>query len=236
MLLFHELGHYVAMRAFGYADARIFFLPLLGALTTSRASTAHPWQRALILLAGPVPGILLGALLMTATAHSWLAVGKLLISINLVNLLPLAALDGGRLLATLVPPRRGKLEIAVALVATLGAVLWLLASRRFVWASGLACTLMLLPLRLRVASSAAALTGEYPITIERCSPRQQIELFRVALAFGGPTPRRTPKGVASWMRTIHERYLDSRLSNLARAGVALVYLGSLALGSALLLR
>jgi len=38
------------------------------------------------------------------------------------------------------------------------------------------------------------------------------------------------------MRTIHERYLDSRLSNLARAGVALVYLGSLALGSALLLR
>lgn len=31
VLLFHELGHYVAMRLFGYRDVRMFFVPFFGA-------------------------------------------------------------------------------------------------------------------------------------------------------------------------------------------------------------
>src|SRR4051812_15229775 len=31
ILLFHELGHYLAMRIFGYRNVRMFFIPLLGA-------------------------------------------------------------------------------------------------------------------------------------------------------------------------------------------------------------
>lgn len=30
VLLFHELGHYVAMRVFGYRNVRMFFIPMFG--------------------------------------------------------------------------------------------------------------------------------------------------------------------------------------------------------------
>src|SRR5262245_26006745 len=36
VLLFHEAGHWVAMRAFGYRNLRMFFIPFLGAAVSGR--------------------------------------------------------------------------------------------------------------------------------------------------------------------------------------------------------
>ena len=36
VLLFHELGHYVAMRVFGYRNLRMFFIPMFGAAVSGR--------------------------------------------------------------------------------------------------------------------------------------------------------------------------------------------------------
>src|SRR3989344_6457092 len=36
ILLFHELGHYVAMRIFHYRNLRMFFIPFLGAAVSGR--------------------------------------------------------------------------------------------------------------------------------------------------------------------------------------------------------
>lgn len=111
VLLVHELGHYLAMRAFGYRDLSIFFLPLLGAAASGTKDNAPPWQQLVILLAGPVPGLLLAlgavaglALLMPdwlitlpALADGFLfQLIVLAVVINAFNLLPIVPLDGGR--------------------------------------------------------------------------------------------------------------------------------------------
>jgi hypothetical protein len=56
VLSFHELGHLVAMRAFGYQDTRIFFIPFFGAAAAGRKHDATGAERAMVLLAGPLPG------------------------------------------------------------------------------------------------------------------------------------------------------------------------------------
>src|SRR5258706_5980780 len=37
VLLFHELGHYLGMRAFGYGDVRMFFIPFFGAAVSGKS-------------------------------------------------------------------------------------------------------------------------------------------------------------------------------------------------------
>jgi len=40
VLFFHELGHYVGMRIFGYRNVRMFFIPLFGAAVSGQKTTA----------------------------------------------------------------------------------------------------------------------------------------------------------------------------------------------------
>lgn len=139
VLLVHELGHYAAMRAFGYRDLSIFFLPLLGAAAAGHKDTAPPWQQLVILFAGPLPGLLLavaGGIAYIATLGSdgattlppWaLSFGLELIVIALVinalNLLPIMPLDGGRIAELLFFSRfpRASFVFFGAGVAALGA-------------------------------------------------------------------------------------------------------------------
>src|SRR5262249_8930190 len=92
LVVFHELGHYVAMRVFHYANLRMFFVPLLGAAVMGRHYNVKGWQRAVVSLAGPVPGIVLGLMLMVAgfaTGHPLLEKAALVaLLLNGINLLP----------------------------------------------------------------------------------------------------------------------------------------------------
>ena len=122
VLFFHELGHWIAMRAFGHDDARIAFIPFLGAATTTKVPFEKRWQEVVMLLAGPVPGIVLGVALMVAPfTGTGLArsAAIMLLAINVMNLLPLHPLDGGRILHALVTAGRPRLDLAFKTVATL---------------------------------------------------------------------------------------------------------------------
>ncbi|HWI58390.1 MAG TPA: site-2 protease family protein, partial [Bacillota bacterium] len=99
VVAFHELGHYVAMRLLHYRNVRMFFVPLLGAAVTGRHYNVKGWQRAVVSLAGPVPGILLGLLLtvIAVLTHNPLVekTALIMLLINGINLLPFVPLDGG---------------------------------------------------------------------------------------------------------------------------------------------
>jgi stage IV sporulation protein FB len=107
IFVFHELGHFTAMKIFRYNDLGIFFIPLLGAYVSGTKQEVSQKQSAIILLAGPVPGILLGiGLIVLADNYSLdffggispYAIANALIFLNLLNLLPVYPLDGGQLL------------------------------------------------------------------------------------------------------------------------------------------
>ena len=63
VLFIHELGHYLAMRAFHYRNLRMFFIPFFGAAVSGQHYNVPGWKKVVVSLMGPVPGILLGAAL-----------------------------------------------------------------------------------------------------------------------------------------------------------------------------
>lgn len=134
VLLLHELGHLAAMALFGFRDLQILFIPFLGAVALGRHHYCPAWQRALIDLAGPVPGILLAAALWYAGVGEqsglWLQVIALLLILNYLNLMPIQPLDGGHLLHLLLMQRWPWLQVAfwVGSVAGLLGLAWWLES------------------------------------------------------------------------------------------------------------
>lgn len=129
VLILHEGGHWLGMRLFGYRDVKVFFIPFFGAATSGKRGGVAAWKEAVVLLMGPLPGILLGAVC------AILAVGKpdplwhdaaiMLLLINGFNLLPLGGLDGGQLFQRVLFSRQRHLEIVFLVVA--GAALLALA-------------------------------------------------------------------------------------------------------------
>ena len=105
VLLIHEFGHFFAMKAFNYSNVKLFILPLLGAYVTGKKSLISQLQMSIVILAGPVPGIIIGfCLLLTNFYYPNERVemlGNIFFLLNLFNLLPFVPLDGGRLLETL---------------------------------------------------------------------------------------------------------------------------------------
>lgn len=108
VILVHEFGHAIAMRAFGWRDLSMFFIPFLGAIVTGKPSEVSAWKQVIILLAGPLPGLLFGVGLLAwlgatpdvppVTAAAVRDGALIAVTINLFNLLPFTPLDGGRLL------------------------------------------------------------------------------------------------------------------------------------------
>ncbi|MBI5496224.1 MAG: site-2 protease family protein [Deltaproteobacteria bacterium] len=129
VLLFHEAGHALGMRAFGFRDVRMFFIPFFGAAVTGRPRGASAWKDALVSLLGPAPGIVLGVALAVALQRFPLpplqTVVELLLMVNVFNLLPFGGLDGGRFLQRVIFSRHRVLEALFlaggsALVAAVG--------------------------------------------------------------------------------------------------------------------
>jgi Zn-dependent protease len=97
VLVFHELGHFGAMKLFGYQDVTMFFLPLMGAAVAGRKVDASLAQKVWMLLAGPLPGLILGFGLLVGQVKAAESLAWMLITINLANLLPILPLDGGKI-------------------------------------------------------------------------------------------------------------------------------------------
>lgn len=104
-LIIHELGHFFTMEKFGYKDLKIFFVPLLGAYVSGENENISQKEKAIVYLAGPLPGILLGGIFLAAWwntgTENFLLLASVFIYINAFNLLPVSPLDGGRFIETI---------------------------------------------------------------------------------------------------------------------------------------
>jgi stage IV sporulation protein FB len=107
IVMIHELGHFFAMKFFRYNDLGIFFIPLLGAYVSGSKREVSQKQSAIILLAGPLPGIIFGIILyllyqknpeLSIAGIPFYTISMAFIILNLINLIPVYPLDGGQLL------------------------------------------------------------------------------------------------------------------------------------------
>lgn len=125
LLFVHEMGHVIQLRREGVEASAPIFIPFLGAVIAAKSLGEDAAAEARVGLAGPILGTI-GTLIPLAV---WLATGSDLwralayvgFFINLINLLPVLPLDGGRAMAVLGP----KVWIAGILIAVAAAVVFL---------------------------------------------------------------------------------------------------------------
>ena len=107
LLLVHEMGHVIQLRREGIEASAPMFIPFLGAVVAAKSLGDDAAAEARVGLAGPVLGTigtLIPLALWLATGEEfWQALTYVGFFINLLNLLPVLPLDGGRAMAALSP-------------------------------------------------------------------------------------------------------------------------------------
>lgn len=130
VLFVHELGHYLAMRWFGYRNVKMFFIPFFGAAVSGQHYNVAGWKKVVVSLLGPLPGIGFGILLGSfaiylkqnpAAAnipHDLLfEIATISIVLNGFNLLPILPLDGGWVMHALIFCRHPVFDAVFRLIA-----------------------------------------------------------------------------------------------------------------------
>jgi Zn-dependent protease len=107
LLLVHEMGHVIQLRREGIEASAPMFIPFLGAVVAAKSLGDDAAAEARVGLAGPILGTLgtlvpLGIWLATGEEF-WQALTYVGFFLNLINLLPVLPLDGGRAMAALSP-------------------------------------------------------------------------------------------------------------------------------------
>lgn len=171
ILLFHELGHYLAMRWFGYRNLRMFFIPFLGAAVAGRHYNVAGWKKVVVALMGPMPGTVAAAGLGFAGwrfEQPLLAEAALLMAIlNGFNLLPVLPLDGGWVVHAILFARHPLFDALSRLFAVVALVaIGTLAGDKFLLALPV-LMLIALPASWRVAKTAHRLRKQGVVAVSQ---------------------------------------------------------------------
>lgn len=136
VIIIHELGHFAFMRLFNYRDVKIFIMPLLGAFTAGKKQQVSQTQLSLIILGGPVPGIIIGSILFWFNKDLENDTLKMLANtflvINLLNCLPFYPLDGGRLIETLFFKENFSIRLAFGIISIMALLVLLVIFQSFI--------------------------------------------------------------------------------------------------------
>jgi len=127
VILVHEMGHFIGMKIFGFKDSKIMYFPMLSDLIKQKTEIISQKQRLITLLFGPLPGILIGFLLLQyfighPNNDLVLNLATLFLGVNLVSLLPLDPLDGGKIISTMFFHKIPKFNMYFVLVSS---IIWI---------------------------------------------------------------------------------------------------------------
>lgn len=127
VLFLHELGHFLVMKFFGYKKLSMLFIPFLGAMVSGKKKIYSQIEGSLMIMAGPVPGIILGYFLMDYGISGEISfaaqIGAILILLNVFNLIPLDPLDGGQLFHTLYFKRYELFQFVFSIISSLSLII-----------------------------------------------------------------------------------------------------------------
>ena len=125
-LFVHEYGHVHAMRRTGMKVRGMYFVPFLGALAVTEDAFTSRRQQAYVALNGPLWGSLLAlvptAMWLWSRDPMWATIAAWWALINLFNLLPIAPLDGGRVMQAFACSYSSGLGLGLSALGLAGAV------------------------------------------------------------------------------------------------------------------
>jgi Zn-dependent protease len=125
LLFVHEMGHVIQLRREGVEASAPVFIPFLGAMISAKSLGKDAVAEARVGLAGPILGtigtLIPLAIYLATGSDLWRAIAYVGFFINLINLLPVLPLDGGRAMAVLGP----KIWIAGILITVAATVIFL---------------------------------------------------------------------------------------------------------------
>ncbi len=232
VILFHELGHFLAMRTFGYRNTHILALPLVGGVAMGVDAKPGATKAAWMSLMGPLPGIVVGWVLLAAYFllpatfgnNTVLAFAIAFLAVNYLNVLPVPPLDGGHVVQALLPQRWSRLRtVFVGVACAIGA----LAS----WAVGFIIIAVLAVLQLLGLPAQWRLHKVEDELLRDAQPlpsHQGMRLLRVFRAMEkvlGPTPQaaqRVEQGLQ-----LSRMLATEPMTTPARIGTGAVYAGLL---------
>jgi stage IV sporulation protein FB len=150
VVIFHELGHLAAMKLYGYKALNMTFIPFVGAYVSGATDSPSRFRRCLVLLAGPLPGIILGCvfyfLYVTNQDERFFYPGVIFLFVNVFNLLPMVPLDGGQLMENLFMNGSRTVQLVFLNLSLLGLGIVAVRFQQFV------LLIFMLPLLARIAS------------------------------------------------------------------------------------
>ncbi|MGD8939157.1 MAG: hypothetical protein PVJ72_07250, partial [Gammaproteobacteria bacterium] len=196
VVIFHELGHYLAMRAFGYRSVHMMALPLVGGVTIGYDANPEAAKKAWMSMMGPLPGIVVGWLLVVCMfvfnlegdAAVWLSTTAwVILIINYLNILPVLPLDGGHVVQSLLPPRWLNLQAAIIVVLCLTGALVSLAVGLYILAILAGTQLLLVRSYGRTAVAVRRLLSEGVPPVEHKRPVRLLRVFECLEDIAGPT-------------------------------------------------
>ena len=223
-VLLHESGHFVAMYLRGYSNLNMFFIPFVAGAVTGTKRDATPADQLIMLLAGPAPGLLIGCLIYWLDTQLALPVARpfalWLVTLNLLNLLPIWPLDGGRIGWILFARQSAFAQACLSACSFVGLCFLLLVPQ-----GGTAFLVVMalllawwLPARYRHARGALLFFNQYPDAaseLRQLSEQQLWTLYWLA----APAQTGTSHTRATQMMSIH-----SRVALLPRKAAQLRYL------------
>lgn len=124
VLIVHELGHFLFMKLFQYRNVRMLFIPLMGAFVHGQKDELKQSESLIVILAGPLPGIIFGFvtlfLFFDVSNDYFKELSFWALVINGINLIPILPLDGGRLVKIIWPGKAELFQLIILLIASLG--------------------------------------------------------------------------------------------------------------------
>lgn len=126
LIVIHEAGHALAMRAVGQPVRGVYFIPFFGGVAVAAAPHASEAERGFVALMGP--GL---SLLTTAAFYAlWLATGEPLFAevalasaiLNGLNLAPVLPLDGGQIVDAILSRSDPEMAVLVNFTALLAGI------------------------------------------------------------------------------------------------------------------
>ncbi len=147
VLFIHELGHFIAMKVFGYKAVNMTFIPFIGAYVSGTATNLSRKNKLIVLLAGPVPGIIIGCIALYLHQrnfeHIYMQAAQIFLLLNVFNLLPVFPLDGGQFFQALYFNGSRIIQM-IFLVFSFGSLLYLFVALNYSWGLLLIAALVLM--------------------------------------------------------------------------------------------